>query len=199
MVILRTPNKITDFLTILAWASPFNETPSKRAPHNAGKRRVGGSSLENRYSLKQQNVNCADPYVPKVEFPSNARGRHCGRKRTRTATRGTNICKLQEQAINKLENKMNETGEGTENEPKLKRRRVATNKKVNSTEVTMVCSHCIQEGIGNPFIASTQKMLNDHISRAYGTFISVYMWFMFQLAGYFYQIQLKNYIRQSCR
>ena len=66
---------------------------------------------------------------------------------------------------------MNETGEGTENEPKLKRRRVATNKKVNSTEVTMVCSHCIQEGIGNPFIASTQKMLNDHISRAHATFI----------------------------
>ena len=81
--------------------------------------------------------------------------------------------------------KMNEAGEGTENEPKLKRRRVATNTKVNSTEVTMVCSHCIQEGIGNPFIASTQKMLNDHISRAHATF-------MFQRTGYFYQIQLKN-------
>ena len=26
MVILRTRNKITDFLMILAWASPFNET-----------------------------------------------------------------------------------------------------------------------------------------------------------------------------
>ena len=152
-------------------STTFHGTPPKRAPHNAGKRRVGGPSLENRYSLTQQNFNCADPYVPKVEFPSNARGRHCGRKRTRTATRGTNICKLQEQAINKLENKMNEAGEGTENEPKLKRRRVATNKKVNSTEVTMVCSHCIQEGIGNPFIASTQKMLNDHISRAHATFI----------------------------
>ena len=132
---------------------------------------MGGPSLGNRYSLTQQNFNCADPYVPKVEFPSNARGRHCGRKRTRTATRGTNIYKLQEQAINKLENKMNETGEGTENEPKLKRRRVATNKKVNSTEVTMVCSHCIQEGIGNPFIASTQQMLNDHFSRSHATYI----------------------------
>ena len=91
-------------------STTFNGTPPKRAPHNAGKRRVGGPSLENRYSLTQQNFNCADPYVPKVEFPSNARGRHCGRKRTRTATRGTNICKLQEQAINKLENKMNEAG-----------------------------------------------------------------------------------------
>ena len=191
--ILRTQNKITDAFMILAWASPFNlakqgkilttlhsgpfqsttfnGTPTKRAPHNAGKRRVGGPSLENRYSLTQQNCNCVDPYVPKVEFPSNARGRHCGRKRTRTATLGTNICKLQEQAINKLENKMNETGEGTENEPKLKRRSVATNKKVNSTEVTMVCSHCMQEGIGNPFIASTQKMSNDHISRSHATFI----------------------------
>ena len=35
----------------------------------------------------------------------------------------------------------------------------------------MVCSHCIQEGIGNPFIAITQKMLNDHISRTHATYI----------------------------
>ena len=27
MVILRTLNKITDFLMILAWASPFNKIP----------------------------------------------------------------------------------------------------------------------------------------------------------------------------
>ena len=47
-------------------STTFNGTLPKRAPHNAGKRRPGGPSLENRYSLTQQNFNCADPYVPKV-------------------------------------------------------------------------------------------------------------------------------------
>ena len=32
MVILRTRNKITDFLMILAWASPFNLSIAKRVP-----------------------------------------------------------------------------------------------------------------------------------------------------------------------
>ena len=34
MVILRTRNKITDFLMILAWASPFNYNVIGKAPFN---------------------------------------------------------------------------------------------------------------------------------------------------------------------
>ena len=33
-------------------STTFNGIPPKRAPHNAGKRRVGGPSLENRYSTR---------------------------------------------------------------------------------------------------------------------------------------------------
>ena len=43
---------------------------------------------------------------------------------------------------------MNETGEGTENEPKLKRRRVATNKKVNSTKLLWSAVIVFKKGLG---------------------------------------------------
>ena len=35
MVILRTRNKITDFLMILAWASPFNGVKEERRNFNS--------------------------------------------------------------------------------------------------------------------------------------------------------------------
>ena len=76
--------------------------PAKRAPHSGGKRRVGGPINKINYSLVEQEFTTKDPYSPKVNFPSAAQERHCGRKRTRTATRGVSLTKLKDHAINSL-------------------------------------------------------------------------------------------------
>ena len=65
----------------------FTGTPAKRALHNGGKRRVGGPVKNSKYSLMEPDVTAQDPYSPKVQFPSTAQERHCGRKRARTTTR----------------------------------------------------------------------------------------------------------------
>ena len=101
----------------------FLGTPAKRAPHNGGKRRVGGPIKESNYSLTEQDFTTNDPYSPKVDFPSSAQERHCGRKRTRTATRGVSMSKLKDHAINALNTKLNNDDNV---EPKKKRRRLGT-------------------------------------------------------------------------
>ena len=72
----------------------FTGTPAKRAPHNGGKRRVGGPVKNSKYSLVEPDFTAQDPYSPKVQFPSTAQERHCGRKRARTTTRGVSMDKL---------------------------------------------------------------------------------------------------------
>ena len=62
---------------------------------------MGGPITENNYSLVEQEFTINDPYSPKVNFPSTAQERHCGRKRTGAATRGVSMTKLNH-AINSL-------------------------------------------------------------------------------------------------
>ena len=80
----------------------FTGTPAKRAPHNGGKRRMRGPIKINNYSLVKQQFTTKDFYSPKVNFPSTAQGRHCGRKRTRTATRRVSMTKLKDHAMKSL-------------------------------------------------------------------------------------------------
>ena len=77
----------------------FTGTPAKRAPHNGGKRRMRGPIKINNYSLVKQQFTTKDFYCPKINFPSTAQGRHCGRKRTRTATRRVSMTKLKDHAM----------------------------------------------------------------------------------------------------
>ena len=97
----------------------FTGTPAKRAPHNGGKRRVRGTIKKNNYSLVEQEFTTEDPYSTKVNFPSTAQERHCGRKRTRTAPRGVSMTKLKDHAINSLSTQLDNISSNDANlEPK---------------------------------------------------------------------------------
>ena len=54
---------------------------------------------KNNCSLVEQEFTTKVPYNPKVDFLSTAQERRCGRKRTRTATRGVSMTKLNDHAI----------------------------------------------------------------------------------------------------
>ena len=103
----------------------FTGTPAKRAQHNGGKRRVGGPVKNSKYSLVEPDFTAQDPYSPRVQFPSTAQERHCGRKRARTTTRGISMDKLEDDAIKTLGSKINKITDSSDNcKPKSKRRRV---------------------------------------------------------------------------
>ena len=59
MVILRTRNKITDFLMILAWASPFKQNPN--IPENFVKLYIVFQKLDhltcNKLKLRRPSLN----------------------------------------------------------------------------------------------------------------------------------------------
>ena len=104
---------------------------------NGGKRRVGGPVKNSKYFLVEPDFTAQDPYSPKVQFPSTAQERHCGRKRARTITRGVSMDKLEDHAIITLGSKINKITDNSDNcKPKSKRRRVE--KCTNTTKQTEI-------------------------------------------------------------
>ena len=81
---------------------------------------MGGPVKKNNYCLVEQEFTTKDPYSPKANFPSTAQERHCGRKLTRTDTRGLSMIKLKDHAINSLSTKLDNI---TNNDANLKPRK----------------------------------------------------------------------------
>ena len=138
---------------------------------------MGGPIKESNYSLAKQDFTTNDPYnhdSPKVDFPSSAQERHCGRKRTRTATRGVSMSKLKDHSTNALNTTLNNDDNV---EPKKKRWRLGTREAVNKENIldnfkpTLICSACIAEGNVTPFIANYQKDIDSHLKAVHATIV----------------------------